>query len=82
MSKQFLLALRFTQIGNIPIDDGGYCGWFRRKLSQCHHNSFFPFLPSLAIFAIFAQVESHSNSQFCLAVKRRRIHKRFRILTL
>jgi len=42
MSEQFLLALCFTQIGQIPTGNGGNCGWLRRKLSECHHNSFFP----------------------------------------
>jgi hypothetical protein len=42
--NEFLIALRFTQIGNIPTGDCEDCGWLRRKLSQCHHNSFFPFI--------------------------------------
>jgi hypothetical protein len=41
MSKQFLLALGFTQIGHIPTGNSGNCGRLCRKLSQCHHNGFF-----------------------------------------
>jgi len=42
---RFLLAaLCFTQISHIPTGNGGNCGWLSRKLSQCHHNGFFPFI--------------------------------------
>ena len=37
-----LVALCFTQIGQIPTGDCRDCGWLRREFSQCHHNSFFP----------------------------------------
>ncbi|MBU4068920.1 MAG: hypothetical protein KKH17_11610 [Proteobacteria bacterium] len=47
MSEQFLLALCFTQIGQIPTGNGGDCRWLLRKFLQCHHNSFFPFILSI-----------------------------------